>query len=250
MRQPRIQSETGWYHVVLRGAGRRAIFESDEDRQSFLDLVRIMSNKDNVGIAAWALMDNHAHFVLNANIGDLSSGMHRLCTTYASNFNRKNGHVGPVFQGRFASFPINSDEYLMEAIRYVHLNCKDKGVGDPKKYKWCSYKLYITGESDPSLSRVVVEVFGGLEAFTAFHDMQIELAIDDGPRHRRRLNDDEARRIAQNALGRAFAESVPMLDKEKKARALRELYALGISSRQIERLTGIGRGVVRKACEL
>ncbi len=65
---------------------------------------------------------------------------------------------------------------------------------------------------------------------------------------RRRLNDDDARAIAAGAFGSRFAEAVPLLESGDKTAALRRLYALGLSTRQIERLTGIGRAVVRKAC--
>lgn len=246
-RTARSCSESGWYHVTLRGAGRRALFESDDDRRAFLEMADKMAAKDRVGIAAWALMDNHVHLVAHADLGNLKAGMHRLCTGYAVRFNRSNGHVGPVFQGRFASFPIESDAYLMEAVRYVHANCRDKGIADPSRYEWCSYPAYLAEAPLPWV-QAVIDIFGGREAFASFHRETVELAVEESTRHRRQLNDDDARAIAADAFGDRFAETVPLLEPKEKTAALWRLYALGLSTRQIERLTGVGRAIVRKAC--
>lgn len=194
-------------------------------------------------------MDNHVHIVLNATKNDMSAGMHRLCTAYAVNFNRKNDHVGPVFQGRFSSFPINCDSYLMEAIRYVHMNCKDKGVDNPLEYKWCSYGSFLSDSGKSNIQEWIINLFGGQKAFIDFHNLEIELSIVTSPRHRSRINDDEARRIACNVLGDAFSESIALMNEGNKAKAICKLYFSGISTRQIERLTGVGRGIVRKACQ-
>ncbi len=147
-RRARQASESGWYHVTMRGAGRRALFEDDDDRTRFLrgldDAAR--RSDEMVEAPAWCLMDNHVHLVTKAaDLSSLQKAIHWLCSGHASRFNRKNGHVGPVFQERFASFPIESDAYLMEAVRYIHLNCRDKGFEDPARYRWSSYPLFMDG---------------------------------------------------------------------------------------------------------
>ena len=248
----RTPSESGWYHVTSRGAGRRALFESDEDRADLLALVTARS-ADAAGsfeAAAWCLMDNHVHLLVHAPLlADLQKNMHRVCCAYASRFNRRNGHVGPVFQGRFSSFPIEDDAYLMEAVRYIHRNCLDKGCEDPASYEWCSYALFV-GEGRTAARDQVIGCFGGVDAFERFHRSDVGLARDDGAVHRRRLNDDDAREIAKRTLGERFAEHVPAMEGPQRASALRRLFALGLSTRQIERLTGIGRSVIRRACDL
>lgn len=203
-----------------------------------------------VEIPVWCLMDNHIHLVVKAEeLGCLQKALHRLCSGYAIRFNRKNGHVGPVFQGRFASFPIESEAYLMEAVRYVHLNCRDKGINDPVDYRWSSYPAFMHGPHTLAME-AIVDMFGGMGGFEDFHAANIVLGLDEAPVHRRRLNDDEARRIARIAYGDDFAETIPLMSGVSRDEALIRLYAMGMSTRQLERMTGIGRGVIRRVCRL
>ncbi len=251
-RRARQASESGWYHVTMRGAGRRALFEDDDDRVRFLRDLDDAARHSNeaVEIPAWCLMDNHVHLVVKAeDLSSLQRSTHRLCSGYASRFNRKNGHVGPVFQERFASFPIESDAYLMEAIRYVHLNCRDKGFEDPARYRWSSYRLFIDGPRTLAMDGIV-DLFGGPDGFKRFHAEDVHLGMVEAPTHRRRLDDERARRIARIECGSGFAEVIPLMEHSERDRAIARLYALGLSTRQLERMTGIGRSVIRRVCHL
>ncbi len=251
-RHPRKASDSGWYHVTMRGAGRRSLFESDDDRDGFLqDMGSVMHRSEgSVQIPVWCLMDNHIHLVVKANtLPALQKCMHRLCSGYAIRFNKENGHVGPVFQERFASFPIQSDAYLIEAVRYVHLNCRDKGIDDPADYPWSSYPRFMSGPRTPTIKEVI-EVFGSIDELKRAHSAKVDLGLDASPVHRRRLNDDEARRIARIECGSDFAERIPLMESEGRNRSIARLYAIGLSTRQLERLTGIGRGTIRRICHL
>ncbi len=251
-RQARKISESGWYHVTSRGAGRRALFESDDDRTAFLDDMRSSLERSDgaVEIPVWCLMDNHIHLITKANdLSGLQKCLHRLFSGYAIRFNRKNGHIGPVFQERFASFPITSEEYLMEAIRYVHLNCRDKGISNTEYYPWSSYRTFMDDSRTPIMNDII-DIFGSFDEFKKFHEPNIDLGCIEYPVHRMRLTDDEARRIARIEYGPDFAETIPLMEKEKRDKAIMRLFALGLSTRQLERLTGIGRGVIRRVCGL
>lgn len=251
-RQARKASESGWYHVTARGAGRRALFESDDDRTSFLRYMdsAIERSESALGIPAWCLMDNHVHLIVKAEtLPDLQKCLHRICSGYALRFNRKNGHVGPVFQERFASSPITDDAYLLEAVRYVHLNCRDKGIGDPAGYPWSSYLTFMEGPRTEVMD-AVLDVFGGIDEFKKFHMQNVDLGCVASAVHRKRLTDDEARRIARIEYGQDFAEAIPLMEREKREKAIMRLFALGLSTRQLERLTGIGRSAIRRICHL
>lgn len=248
-RTSRVQSESGWYHVIVKGAGRRTIFETDDDRRTFLKMLADMRDTDNIEIAAWTLMDNHVHLVVRTKTNNLQIGMQRLCTSYAVYFNKVNEHVGPVFQGRYKSFPIEADSYLLQVIRYVHLNCIDKGIVDPAKYEWCSYGTYL-GNHLSEINQWVIDVFGGLNPFVSFHREGVDVETERLCMQKSRLNDEEARWIASRAFGKRFAETIPLLGKQEKSEAIYRLHQMGLSARQIERLTGVGRRVIRKACGL
>ena len=115
MRAARRVSESGYYHVILRGDGKRRIFEDDDDRREFLKLLSEQVVSRGVDIVAWCLMDNHVHLVVQDSSSCLSIAIGSLAMRYAQRFNMRTGHVGHVFQERFKSSPIESDAYLLEA---------------------------------------------------------------------------------------------------------------------------------------
>ena len=121
-RRARRSSESGYYHVMLRGNGRQVIFEDDLDRREFLRELSETMAQSGVSIVAWCLMSNHVHLLLADEQGSLSTAVHHLATRYARHFNRRTGHVGSVFDGRFKSVPVESDVQLLAAVRYIHEN--------------------------------------------------------------------------------------------------------------------------------
>lgn len=128
MRAARRESESGYYHVVARGNGKQIIFESNDDRATFVRMLGESSSAAGVKIIAWCLMENHVHMVLEDADGRMSEAMRMLLSRYARYFNERTGHVGHVFQERFFSEPIEGDRYLLAAVRYVHLNPERAGV--------------------------------------------------------------------------------------------------------------------------
>ena len=121
-RGPRAISNSGYYHVMLRGAGRQLLFENDLDRRTFLCYLTEAIAGTKTSLIAWCLMDNHVHLLLCDPQNSLAGLMHSVSTRFALYFNGRSGHVGPVFQGRFKSKAIETNEYLLQAVRYIHDN--------------------------------------------------------------------------------------------------------------------------------
>ncbi len=118
----RVNQEGGWYHVMNRGIERRTIFHDDRDREYFLQLVGELLEKFNVETHAFCLMDNHYHLALRTPLSNLSQSMKWLGQSYSSWFNRRYNRVGPLFQGRFKSMPVDAGEWLWQLTLYIHLN--------------------------------------------------------------------------------------------------------------------------------
>jgi putative transposase len=118
----RINHAGGWYHVMNRGIDRRAIFLEDGDRRHFIELVGELLERFEVETHAFCLMDNHYHLALRTPLANLSGAMKWLGQSYSSWFNRRHHRVGPLFQGRYKSLPVDADEWLWELILYIHLN--------------------------------------------------------------------------------------------------------------------------------
>jgi REP element-mobilizing transposase RayT len=129
------------HHVTSRGNERRPIFRDDVDRAMFLTFLGQAVKRFNWSLAAWVLMTNHFHLVLQTHEANLSRGLHWLNATYAGWFNRRHERCGHLFQGRFKSFLIERESYLRRVLRYVVLNpVRAKMVKHPADYEWSSFR--------------------------------------------------------------------------------------------------------------
>ena len=241
-RNARQKSLSGYYHVMLRGAGRQILFNDDNDRHVFLGLLRKELKTSGAKLIAWCLMDNHVHLLLCIDADKLSEFMHHLATCYAVRFNDKTGHVGPVFQGRFLSKAIESDEYLLQAVRYIHDNPLELGV-TRDQHPWSSYREYV-GNSNMTATRLVLDMVGGPAGFARYSEGGPSHSYAFGPR--RRISATEMAEKTKAVLGDADPADIKTLPALRRNELLQRLRAVGLSIRQIERVTGIGRHVIEK----
>lgn len=121
-RKGRIDYPGALHHVMARGIECRRIFSDDHDRNQFLQRLGHYLIESKTHCYAWALMSNHVHFLIETAETPLSKWMHGLLTSYASYFNKRHQRPGRLFQNRFKSILCESDRYLLELIRYIHLN--------------------------------------------------------------------------------------------------------------------------------
>lgn len=245
---------TGFYHVCARGMGGQLIFESDEDRWEFLELMRDCCRDAQVTIVAWCLMSDYADLVLLDYEDKMSAAMQRLLLTYARRFNKRTGRAGCLFRERFERRSLDTDWQVMEAIRSVYANPQEAGISLIERYPWSGFAEHLRaydsdatdvarGFSDPSC---VLELFGSANAFIAY-----SLSTpDDGESGMPDLKETEWER-------HAFAEKlakglgVPLNELKTVASSRRDgiIFALHEGSytvREIERYTGISKSTVSR----
>jgi len=121
-RQARLDAPGTLHHVMIRGIEKADIFRNDKDREHFLSRVGEIGEATGTRILAWALMDNHVHLLLVSGLSGLPKFMRRLLTGYAVWFNRRHQRAGHLFQNRYKSIICEEDPYLLELVRYIHLN--------------------------------------------------------------------------------------------------------------------------------
>jgi putative transposase len=145
-RVPRSSLPDGYFHVTTRGvAARGEVFRDDDDRRTFLVLLRDAARRHRWNCHAFCLMGTHYHLVLESLRVNLSRGLHRLNWLYALNFNERYGLFGHVFADRFAARVIESEEYLYDACAYVLLNPVKAGLCDRvEDWPW-SHSRYGVG---------------------------------------------------------------------------------------------------------
>jgi REP element-mobilizing transposase RayT len=249
-RRARKISLSGIYHAVFRGVNHCYLFEEDSDYEKFLTVLSQTKAAIPFGLYAYCLMPNHVHLLLREDgPGDLSALMHRVLVHYAGWFNRKYARSGALVANRFKSECVDSDAYLLAALRYIHQNPVVAGIAkDVAGYRWSSYNGYIRGTDAILDTGLVLGMFSdGREAatkgFCEFHQMF------DG---KERMPSEGKLRTAEQVLAgiRAVLGDVPpsavaaIADKKERDRLLCLLRDKGFSIRQIERATGISRGVV------
>ena len=121
-RGPRLDAPDALHHVIARGIERRAIFEHAGDRQDFLGRLARTVERAHMGLLAWCLMPNHFHLLVRTGTAPLSTVMRRVLAGYAVVFNRRHHRSGHLFQNRFKSILVEEEPYLLELVRYIHLN--------------------------------------------------------------------------------------------------------------------------------
>ena len=143
----RIEYEGALYHVLSRGNEGRAIVTDDEDRQLFLDTLAQMSQRFEVEIFAYVLMDNHYHLLCRTPRANLSKSMQWFGAAYTNRFNVRHNRSGHLFQGRFKNMLIENDAYLLQLSYYIHRNpLRARMVRRLASYKWSSYRAYAYGK--------------------------------------------------------------------------------------------------------
>lgn len=243
----RQRSNSEIYHVMSRGVGRCIIFEDDEDRRAFLRILTKERAEQSVTVHAWCLMDNHYHLLLQGDLPGISKMMKRLNSTYAMVFNQKHGRVGHLFQGRFKSVPVESDEQFLTELRYIHQNPVKEKLCPTCEYAWSSYSGYY---DEPWIvdNSLVTSLFDSEEQFCEFHgQLDVVSPCLELGRGRRLFSNEEALVIARAVLVDTRLEEIASRPRAARDEALRVLKAAHLSIRQIERLTGISRSIVERA---
>ena len=147
-RHPRLPSETGYYHVVSRGNQRQCLFYETTDYVHYCRLLAASCRAHQLAIAHFCLMPNHVHLLLHAtDITQLSAAMHYVQRRYWFWTHRHREYTGHLWQGRFHSFPITDESYLLQAARYIERNALEaKLVNAIEEYPWSSYSFYALGQ--------------------------------------------------------------------------------------------------------
>jgi putative transposase len=165
-REPFVTGE--YYHIFNRGVEKRDIFSCSKDYSRFLDSIvdfntnlsswkikdiKISQVEDRprleefgeklVEVIAYCLNPNHFHLILKQEKdGGIAVFMKKVLTGYAMYFNKKYDHSGVLFQGRFKSVLITSNEQLLYVSVYVNCNSEVHNIAPAKSYQWCSFGEY------------------------------------------------------------------------------------------------------------
>lgn len=249
-RAAREKSSTGIYHVMFRGVNHQIIFEDDEDYIKYLDTLKTYQEKSGYIIYAYCLMSNHIHLLMKEKTEELGLAFKRIGASYVYWYNWKYGRRGHLFQDRYKSEVVENDSYFLTVLRYIHQNPLKAGiVKNISDYRWSSYKEYL---GEPEICDI--DFASNMFSTDRMKAIQLLKGFNLAKNHDRcleydqnvRLNDAEAIAFIKSICLIQNPTEVQCLEKGKRNEVIKACKEKGLSLRQIERLTGVSFGVIRR----
>ena len=245
-RAPRLKSQSGIYHMMLRGINQQIIFEDDEDYIKFIDTLKSYKAISGYKVFAYCLMSNHIHILLKVGKEDLDVIMKRIAGSYVYWYNWKYYRKGHLFQDRFRSEPVDDNEYFLTVLRYIHQNPLKAEIAEKiDEYKYCSYNEYISNENDLVDTGFVYEIIDQ-ENFIEYQNRENEDKCLDIENLIFRLSDADAMKEIKRVSKCENATEFQVLEQSQRDKYIKKLKKSGLSIRQISRLTGVSKGIVER----
>lgn len=261
-RYARDLSETGIYHIMIRGIDRMNIFPDEDDKNRFLETLIKMNTNGEFTLYGYCIMDNHAHLLIKEDKDIIGKTMKRISVSYSYYFNHKYTRIGHLFQDRFKSEKIESDQYLLTCLRYIHKNPVEAGiVKKPKDYKWSSYRIYL-GEERVSFDLIdrnyILGLFSeneknAIKLFEKHSEEGTEGLFIDYDVDNRKVNKAATNSIKIVAeilekFGTDINNFKTIKDKSKRDAILREIKnGSNLSIRELSSIIGVSKDIIFRA---
>lgn len=244
-RNQRVKSESGIYHVMLRGINQQQIFQDVEDNKKFIEILTKCKVVSGYQLFAYCLMGNHVHLLIKEEKEPLERIFKRIGSRYVYWYNTKYQRVGHLFQDRYKSEPVETDEYFLTVVRYIHQNPVKAGLvkqcGD---YAFSSYNEYF--ESITIIDKDFLLKMVSLSEYRRYHKQEEQNSCLEIKEIKPRLTDEQAKNVIKKISGCDNIEQFQKLPGDKQNEYVKRFRNKNISIRQISRLTGVSMGIVRK----
>lgn len=252
-RAAREKSKSGVYHIIIRGTNRQEIFHSEQDCIKFLETLERYKRKTKIKVHGWCLMNNYIHLLIEEGKEDLSITMKRIGVSFVWYYNWKYSTTGHLFQDRYRSEKVESDEYLMTVIRYIHQNPVKAGlVKMSSDWKWSSCQGYYGKKSypqglldnEPILGLLSEDEETAIKRFREFNEAENEdKCLDDIIATR--LRDEEARLEIEKIVSGFNIAQIKSLPKNERDEIIKKLKCIeGVTQRQLARILGVSQTLI------
>lgn len=238
-RKCRKIGKSGIYHIIIRGNDQQNIFIDQSDRRLMLKRINQYSSQLNLTVFTYCLMTNHVHILVGNANSSISKFMQKLTTSYARCFNLKYERSGHLFQGRFLSKPIETDENFKTVFRYVLQNPQKAGLNTGKNRLWTNFQ-------DLHKNHNVISMFDNIQLLFKFlHTENNDICMEFN--ENKRISDSHCARIIIDIVNIDSPRELKKIEKQNLLRILKKLKTSGLSQNQIARVTGINRKLIRYA---
>lgn len=247
-REARVTSESGRYHIMLRGINKQNIFENDEDKNKYISILSEYKEKCGFEIYGFCLMSNHIHLLIKTGADPLENIFKKIGSKYVYWYNLKYDRCGHLFQDRFKSEPVDSNDYFLTVLRYIHRNPLKGGITNNLDYKFSSYSRYASENTDGFIDTSVAERLSGGKAqlLTYFNEPIEDSELFVKFEKPLRLNDEAAQKLLLKISHTKTITEFQLLPTEIQKSNIIKSHKKGISIRQLNRLTGISKGIIER----
>lgn len=239
-RKARERAQSGIYYVQVC-SDNRLIFIEEDDYRYFLTLMKRAAEDDFAEVCAYSLFSEKLHFVVKEGLSGISEFMRRVLPKYTVRYNLKYSREGSLFADRFKSKPLESEEDVLDAVRYVHRLLLLNGEADGLKYPYSSYTDYVKG-ADALRGGTVMLLCGDSNLqFRLEMDKESGFAPD-----KKKLTDADVAALLKSRLEGMSAEDVENMSHEKHAEIVRYLHGCGVSIRRLAALLKVSKSSVER----
>ena len=200
------------HHITQRGNRRQDVFFKDDDYLYYLELLKEWCDKERVEVWSYCLMTNHVHLIVTPDpSSNLSRAIAETHRRYTRMINFRENWRGYLWQGRFASFPMDKS-YLLKAAAYVELNpVKANMVSLPEEYRWSSIHAHLKGEDPFGIvnPRKLLDICGDWEVYLRQTKGDPDADFMRCSRTGRPLGDDSFIEKAEQLLNRNLKKKKP-----------------------------------------
>lgn len=250
-RTARKKSESGYYHIVLRGINKQDIFYDDQDREVFLSRLKLVKEQSDYKLLAFCLMGNHVHLLIKEGKEAIGKIMRRILSGYVYWYNSKYERIGNLFQDRFKSESIEDDAYLLCCVRYILQNpLKANLYGDIWKCKWSSAGLLLEEKSSFVDAELIKKMLPNKKDLKKFMEGHEEYQFIEWVPKLRLTDEKLSGKIAEILKSRNIESIYDLLkiSKEEKKGILKTIMNIdGATALQVSRLTGISYSFVKNS---
>ncbi|WP_110953928.1 transposase [Anaerosinus massiliensis] len=249
-RKARAKSETGIYHLMCRGINKQNMFEDEEDKQRFLETLAHYKNLSGYTLYGYCLMDNHVHLLIKENKETIDQVIKRISSSYVYWYNQKYQRCGHLFQERYKSEVVETDEYFLMVLRYIHQNPVKAGISkNIGRYLWSSYNNYVAMKGIADIE-YALKYFSNnkTEAIKLFIEYTNENNEDEclDCREKVIVTDQEVKKYLSEMGIRTISQLQQLKKEQRDSVILNMKEKEGITIRQLARITGISKSVIAR----
>ena len=244
--RPRIDF-AGYHHIMNRGVNKTNIFNSDTDKNSFMKILNKNAIIYKVVVHDYVIMDNHFHLLIETKEENLSSFMRILGANYTQYFNKKHGRVGHLYQDRFKSKFITTEEYLYNLIKYIEYNPIDAKISNEiGEYKYTLASLILNKKNIYQCCKQS-QLLNEFDLKTLMEFLEIELTKEQIVTLNKKENLKKVLEDIVYTKTKEFKEHFLDIDtKHKRNKAIIKAYSDGYSQVQISKHLNLSTSLVSK----